>query len=402
MVDRKKQERASRPQELKLAAMGLEAECSLMLDDQPTRPEALFGSPRDFIRGELMHRQGTSYHLPTGGAVYFDTGVIEVATPVIEIERGCAARAGRSLWEALQFIRGELDAWDARNGHATRLVGFSAHYNVSFELPPGEPANGRSIGQLADLLTYILPAPVMLLATNRRSTGVGVRPRQDRIEITSDFTPSPELMIATATLIVGVVREVMTWPSYELTELARHGIPVISGFRPMPHTSRKGWLARFDCYPDNPFACDIDADRWRTERDGDLSLRAIAGRTVRHFGHAIRRIADPASLRLIAAVMRGRRPSLLDLEDRPATYEDIGKGCAWDPLAPPAQLARSRYERVVIRAVAGRPLTVDGRRLRPVGMDGWSAIVFEREDRGREVIAIDDLIAHLPAWERGP
>ena len=38
--------------------------------------------------------QGTSYHLPTGGAVYFDTGVIEVATPVIEIERGCARACG--------------------------------------------------------------------------------------------------------------------------------------------------------------------------------------------------------------------------------------------------------------------------------------------------------------------
>src|SRR3954466_2058215 len=145
MADPKKLEQACAPERLRLAAMGLEAECSLMLDDQPTRPEALFGSPRDFIRGELMHRQGTSYHLPTGGAVYFDTGVIEVATPVVEIERACAARAGRSLWEALQFFRGKPDAGDKRNGRKTRLVGFSAHYNVSFELPPGEPANGRSI-----------------------------------------------------------------------------------------------------------------------------------------------------------------------------------------------------------------------------------------------------------------
>src|SRR6201989_2883843 len=110
MVDGKKLEQPAAPGRLRLAAMGLEAECNLVLADQPVRPEDLFGSPRDFIRGELMHRQGTSYHLPTGGAVYFDTGVIEVATPVVEIERGCAARAGRSLWEALQFIRGELDA----------------------------------------------------------------------------------------------------------------------------------------------------------------------------------------------------------------------------------------------------------------------------------------------------
>jgi hypothetical protein len=400
MADPKKLEQPSAPERLRLAAIGLEAECSLMLDDQPTRPEALFGSPRDFIRGELMHRQGTSYHLPTGGAVYFDTGVIEVATPVIEIERGCAARAGRSLWEALQFIRQELDAWDARNGRKTRLVGFSAHYNVSFDLPAGEPANGRTIEQLALLLTYVLPAPVMLLATNRRSTGVGVRPRKDRIEITSDFTPSAALMIATAALIVGVVREVMTWPSYRLDELARRGIPVISDFHPMPHTSRKGWLARFSCYPKNPFTCDIDTDLWRTERHDELSLRAIAGHTVRHFWRSIRRVSDPFTFRLIASVMRGRSPSLLELEDRPPAYEDVGKLCAWDDLFPPAQLARSRYERVVIRAVSGRQLRLNGQRLRPVGMSGWTAIVFRRDDDSREVIAIDDLLDHVDAWER--
>jgi hypothetical protein len=400
MADPKKLEQPSAPERLRLAAMGIEAECSLMLDDEPTRPEALFGSPRDFIRGELMHRQGTSYHLPTGGAVYFDTGVIEVATPVFEIERGCAARAGRSLWEALQFIRGELDAWDASHGRKTRLVGFSTHYNVSFELPPGEPANGRTIEQLALLLTYILPAPVMLLATNRRSTGVGVRPRKDRIEITSDFTPSPPLMIATAALIVGVVREVMKWPSYELAELARHDIPVIGGFSPMPHTSRKGWLARFTCYPENPFTCDIDSEMWRTQRHGELSLRGIAGRTVHHFLRPIRRICDPFTFRLIGAVMGGRSPSLLDLEDRPEEYEDVGKLCSWDGQFPPAQLARSRYERVVIRAVSGQQLRMNGQRLRPVGMSGWSAIVFRRDDNRREVIAIDDLIAHLDAWER--
>jgi hypothetical protein len=400
MAQQKKLEQPSAPERLRLAAIGLEAECSLMLDDQPTRPEALFGSPRDFIRGELMHRQGTSYHLPTGGAVYFDTGVIEVATPVIEIERGCAARAGRSLWEALQFIRGELDAWDARNGRTTRLVGFSAHYNVSFELPPGQPANGRTIEQLARLLTFILPAPVMLLATNRRSTGVGVRPRQDRIEITSDFTPDPALMIATAALIVGVVREVMTWPSYDLRELARHDIRVISGFQPMPHTSRKGWLARFDCYPQSPFTCDIDTAMWPTERHGELSLRSIAAHTVRHFWRPIRRMCDPFTFRLIAAVMRGSSRSFLDLEDRPDAYEDVGRLCTWDRRFPPAQLDRSRYERVVMRAVSGRQLRRNGEALRPIGMNGWSAIVFQREDQGREVIAIDDLIQHLDEWER--
>ena len=87
----------------------------------------------------MMHRTGRSYHLPTGGAVYFDTGVIEIATPVIEIERGCAARAGRSLWESIHFLRDELDAWEEREQRTVHLSGFSTHYNVSFDIPYEEP-----------------------------------------------------------------------------------------------------------------------------------------------------------------------------------------------------------------------------------------------------------------------
>ena len=100
---------ATRPS--RRAAIGLEAEFVVVMDGAPVEPEDVFGSPRRIVRGPLMHRTGRSYHLPTGSAVYFDTGVIELATPMIEIERGCAARAGRSLWESILFLRGELDAW---------------------------------------------------------------------------------------------------------------------------------------------------------------------------------------------------------------------------------------------------------------------------------------------------
>src|SRR5690242_4970702 len=208
-----------------LSAIGLEAEFAVVLDGHPVRPEDVFGSPRQIVRGPLVHRTGRSYHLPTGSAVYFDTGVIELATPMIELERGCAARAGRVLWESIRFLRRELDAWQERDRHDVNLVGFSTHYNVSFDNPRHEQSSTRTVEQLALLLTYVLPAPVMLLAANRQSTGIGVRPRGNRVEVTADFTPDAALMIATATVIVGIVRDVMSWPSYELDELDRseHG-----------------------------------------------------------------------------------------------------------------------------------------------------------------------------------
>lgn len=387
-----------------LSAIGLEAEFAVVLDGQPVRPEDVFGSPRKIVRGPLVHRTGRSYHLPTGSAVYFDTGVIELATPMIELERGCAARAGRVLWESIRFLRRELDAWQEHDGHDVNLVGFSTHYNISFDVPLHEQRPNRTVEQLALLLTYVLPAPVMLLAANRQSTGIGVRPRGNRIEVTADFTPDAALMIATATVIVGIVREVMSWPSFELKVLdtdQRSDLPLFRDFSPVPHSSRKGWVARYSCFPRNPFASHVSDDQWALRRGGALSLREIAGRITKHFWPSITRYADPFSLRLIGAVMAGRTPSLLELADRPPSYESVGRLCEWEDLFPEQELPRSRYERVIIRAIHGDRLHLaDGDWYTPTGMRGWSHVVFRRErDRSKHVFSLDYLLRHLDDWE---
>ena len=371
---------------LRLAAVGLEAELSLYIDDVPEKPENVFGSPRTFIRGDLLHRVGTSYQLPTGAAVYFDTGVIELATPLIEIERGCIARAGRSLWESIGYVRRELDEWERRSHRRARLAGFSTHYNVSIdcESPLGRPSR---LDALARLLTYVLPVPVMLLATNRGSTGVGVRPRGDRIEVTADFTPDPRMMVATGTLVTGIIREMTTWRSFALGSLRRRRLPRIRGFKPMPHTSRKGWLARYDCYPANPFTTDPD------------TLRPVASRIFEYFREPIARVADPFSLRLIEAVLRGDAPSYLDGDDRPPEYEDVGRPARWEPFYSAALVERSRLEQIVMHALSGDKLRLDGIDYTPTGMQGWSRIVFRRDaDGARKVMPLEDLLEYLPEW----
>lgn len=405
MTDNEKKVDAAAPAlegRLQLAATGLEAEFALVLDGEPVRPEQVFGDPRGFLRGRLMHRVGSSYHIPTGGAVYFDTGVIEVVTPIIEVERGCGARAGRSLWEAICYVRDELDAWQQNGAVDARLVGFSTHYNVSFERPGGGPRCGRTIDDLALMLTHVLAAPVMLFAANRRSTGVGVRPRKDRIEVTVDFTPNAALMIATATVVAGITRAVMRWPSFRLDALERARIPVVEGFRPMPHKTRRGWVARHDSYGArrDPFREGPDAS-W-TLRDGtNETLRRIAGRVIGEFWGSIRELADPFTARLIRSVLSGRTPSLLDLPDRPAEYEDVGRVCRWDDLYPTSQLSRSRYERVLMRAISGERLHMRRRWYTPTGMRGWSHVVFRRDDDGsHHTFPIDYLLRHLDTWER--
>ena len=384
-----------------LGAMGLESEFTVLLDGVPAKPEDVFKSPTQIVRQKMVHRTGRSYHMPTGGAVYFDTGVIEIATGMFEVEKGCGARAGRALWENIRFLREELDEWEKSHGHDVELQGFSTHYNVSFTPSARQRTPECSVGKLALLLTHILPAPVMLLAANRRSTGVGVRPRGNRVEVTADFTPDASLMIATATLCVGIIKSVMQWPTYELAELSRltRELPMIEGVKPVPHSSRKGWSAKYTCYPENPFVQDIDEPMWKTTGDERLSLRDIAGRITKFFWPSIQRFADPFTLRLIGSVMAGRAPSLLELADRPPEYDSVGRLCQWEDLFPERVLPRSRYERVLGHAISGEKLKLNREVYVPVGMQGWSHVVFRRaRDKSRHVMSLDNLLDHLDDW----
>src|SRR6184192_2538415 len=157
------------------AVIGLEAEFNLFIDGRRRRPEKVFGDPSRLVRRRMIPRTGKSFQLPAGGAIYFDTGVIEVATPIVELERGCCYRATRLLWEQIGYLRAELDHWSKRRGHQCRLQGFSTHYNFSF--PAARKSKSRNATKVAYLLAHILPVPVLLLATNRHSSAVGVRPR---------------------------------------------------------------------------------------------------------------------------------------------------------------------------------------------------------------------------------
>jgi hypothetical protein len=374
---------------------GLEAEFSLLVDGVHARPEQLFGDPRGFIELPLIHRTGRSFQLPNGAAVYFDTGVIEVATPVMELEQGCFGRLARSLDDGVSFIRHHLDRWEARTGRRIRLQGFSTHYNVSVG-GPRSSVPSRRVKELAWLLVHVLPVPVMLLATNRRSTGVGVRPRPRRIEITADFPPDPTRLAATGAVIGGIVQTASRWRDLSVEGLRRRGVPVLDGFAPVKHTSRHGWLARFDCYPLNPFACETDAEIWTT-RGRPISLRSVAARIVSAFDESVRRIADPFSYQLAQRIAGGSTRSWLDDDDRPPAYDDVGR-----TMPSPQALKRlglSRYEQVVLNTMSGKPLVLGSDRFTPVGMRGWSRVVFRRErDGARTVLPLDTLVRHLDQW----
>jgi hypothetical protein len=340
----------------------------------------------------MIPRTGRSFHLPSGGAVYFDTGVIEVATQIIELEPGCCLRAVHSLWDQIRFVRQELNVLEAASGRRLQLCGFSAHYNFSF--PAAFENAERTEAKLAWLLCHILPLPMMLLAANRRSTGIGVRPREGRIEVTADFTPDPGLMVAAVSAAAGLSLCAMAWDDYEMTQLDKHRIPVIDGFEPRKHTSRQGWLARFDCYPRNPFAADPNASDWRFQDGKTRSLRAAARAIVQGCACHIEPLCSRESFHHLLAVLEGRARSLLDFETRPPDYEDVARQLNWDRRCHRA-LPLSRYERVIERVVTKRPLRIEGARYVPVRMIGWYEIAFRETRTGvRRVFTLDDLVKH--------
>ena len=56
---------------------------------------------------------------------------------------------------------------------------------------------------------------------------------------------------------------------------------------------------------------------------------------------------------------------------------------------------------MLIRAISGRKLWLGGRAYTPVGMRGWSVVVFRRDSDGtRHALTVDDLLTHLEDWER--
>jgi len=382
------------------AVIGLEAEFNLFVNGRRRRPEKVFGDPSRLVRRRMIPRAGKSFQLPAGGAIYFDTGVIEVATPIVELDPGCCYRATRLLWEQIRYLRRELDHWATRHKCHCTLQGFSTHYNFSF--PSTRKSQLRNATKLAYLLAHVLPVPVILLATNRQSSAVGVRPRGNRIEVTVDFTPDPALMLATCVFTAGAMETVLQWKDFRLRQLARHGLPRIAGFRLRKHSSRRGWRVTTDSLGRDPFTSDINESSWKMRDGRKLSLRAIAAETLRPFRQRIRQISDTSTLEHIGAVFAGDARSLLDFEKRPDAYDDVGHGIDWGRRRM-RRWPQSKYEKVIHRVIAREPMRIKQKRYQVDRMNGWYEIEFrEVGTKRRRTFNLDELVRLAAAKKPAP
>ena len=182
--------------------------------------------------------------------------------------------------------------------------------------------------------------------------------------------------------------------THGLGELRRRGFPVLAGFRPRRHTSRKGFLARQDCFPETPSPPIPNDPRWLLDDGRRLSLRQIAREIADPFRAAIRAVTDAAACEHIFAVFDERARSLMDFPERPPRYEDVGRTIDWNRRSM-RKLPRSAYERVIHHVLEHRRIRAEGITYIPERMQGWYEIAFRAEKTGRRRIFNLDELARL-------
>jgi hypothetical protein len=365
------------------------SEFTLYVDDV-NGSRRMSSARRESYPKRMIPRTGRSYQLPAGGAIYFDTGVIEVATPIIELAPGCCYRATRLLWEQIRYVRKELDAWGKKHGHKCRLQGFSTHYNFSF--PAARRTAKRTSSNLAFLLTHILPAPVALLAGKSREQ----RRRRAATWFTAGshggFHTGCRAHARDVRLCRRRGRRRAALGGLRTRQIEAHGIPRLQPLRIRKHSSRRGWRIVPSSLQQNPFTCDTTAEIWKLRDGRTVSLRQAAAETMRPFRAEIRRLSDAATLEHIEAVFAGNARSLLDFPERPAEYDDAGHALDWNRRRM-RHWRRSQYERVIHRVIAREPIRINGKRYTVQRMQGWYEIVFREAKTGtRRVLNLDELV----------
>jgi hypothetical protein len=113
---------------------------------------------------------------------------------------------------------------------------------------------------------------------------------------------------------------------------------------------------------------------------------------LRPFRQRIRQISDSSTLEHIAAVFAGDARSLLDFENRPDAYDDVGHGIDWGRRRM-RRWPRSKYEKVIHRVIACEPMRIGQKRYQVDRMNGWYEVMFrEVGTKRRRTFNLDELV----------
>src|SRR5437773_10537989 len=208
-------------------------------------------------------------------------------------------------------------------------------------------------------------------------------------------------MLATCAFVAGAVETVVRWKDFGLRQLNRNGIPRVTPFRLRKHSSRRGWRVTADSLGQNPFTSDTNAPLWKLRDGRMLSLRAIAAEILTPFRRRIRQVSDSNTLEHITAVFAGDARSLLDFQERPETYDDVGRAIDWGRRT--RRWSRSKYEKIIHQVIAREPMRIGQKRYRADRMNGWYQVDFrEVGTKRRCTFNLDELVQLSAAKKAAP
>jgi hypothetical protein len=271
------------------------------------------------IAGLALHPTNPHMYFTNRGVAIIADGVVaEIATPPVELARGC----GTSVASWAEAARIELMALV---GDSTRLLGGSTHISITTD-----PAHNDRI---AALYARTFAAGLMLLMDQPHSPGLLVRPRPGRLELCGEFVVGASLTDAA----VFALGSVACLEDYAVT--GRASIPAFLDVVLQNGRRRYGW------YVDrNAFGTDLYSGvrRARLHRaDGRVvaaqDYLAVAWRLARPYAEEYATTAELAS---VDRVVSGADPLPMEA----GSYGEVPQSTTWPdhPLAAATSHLTSR------------------------------------------------------------
>ncbi|MFA5084007.1 MAG: hypothetical protein WC475_01300 [Candidatus Paceibacterota bacterium] len=128
----------------------------------------------------------TAIRTVSGTSIYNDGNEPELCIPPVKIEKGAATNASDLLYlarkELVDFVN------PSKDGNGLSLIGFTSHFSITNPLKLDESKADHQCDDCARIMDYAA-VPYSLFCLNPTSTGIGLRPKFNRLELLGDFVP---------------------------------------------------------------------------------------------------------------------------------------------------------------------------------------------------------------------
>ncbi|MFA5084005.1 MAG: hypothetical protein WC475_01290 [Candidatus Paceibacterota bacterium] len=123
---------------------------------------------------------GTAMRTVSGTSIYSDGNEPEVCIPPVKIEKGAATNASDLLYLARKELVDFMKPFKEKEKINMNLIGYTSHFSIT---------NVFDVDNTYDMMQYFA-VPYSLFCLNPTSTGIGLRPKNGRLELLGDFVPN--------------------------------------------------------------------------------------------------------------------------------------------------------------------------------------------------------------------